>query len=333
MNNKERKIFWDTLCSLKGENIPDESQRLSKVIRTPQKIYRFRSISNNSLEGLRSNRLYFSTADNYDDPFDSYSYIDWDKVADEIRQEFDNQSAKESTFSALQSLFGVPIEQITQFFNSKSIDTWSQFGINIMHEIRKDIQKNQLSICFTEKDLNEVLWLKYAGNHKGFVLEYDTSNDSMFLCGKMRKCKSCQSANMNYPLYPVYYSNRKYDATEYAKSVAMFKVITNFHPNIQQLFMHNLKNMTWQQERISLIKRKCHKYDKEWRMLYSQYCNMNNAKNRPFIVYIPSSVTIGLKTGQSEKNLIITLAKEAGIPKVYQCIINKRDKLDKKQIL
>lgn len=84
MTSKERKKFWEVLISLTGQNIPEECETLSKTIKYPKKLYRFRKADIKSLEALRTNRLYFSSAAYYDDPFDSFCSINWNTVAEGI---------------------------------------------------------------------------------------------------------------------------------------------------------------------------------------------------------------------------------------------------------
>lgn len=86
MNNAEMEEYWRTLSSLTGENIPDEISLLMTKIRYPRFLYRYRPINNNNLDALRTNKLYFSTASNYDDPFDTFLHIDVEK----LRQEFES---------------------------------------------------------------------------------------------------------------------------------------------------------------------------------------------------------------------------------------------------
>ena len=76
MTNEERTLFWKTLSSFNGEQVDLESKVLGEVLKYPHYLYRFRAVSNSTLDGLRTNRLYFSTADKYDDPFDTFLYID-----------------------------------------------------------------------------------------------------------------------------------------------------------------------------------------------------------------------------------------------------------------
>lgn len=72
MNNSERERFWNTLCSLDGIDAIEDSKKLQETIVYPKNIYRYRPVSVRSLEALKNNKLYFSTSNYYDDPFDTF---------------------------------------------------------------------------------------------------------------------------------------------------------------------------------------------------------------------------------------------------------------------
>ena len=76
MDNKERKAFWNKLLSLRGDNYIEESNELQKTINYPKYLYRYRPLTIKSLEALQTNKLFFSTANYYDDPFDTFINID-----------------------------------------------------------------------------------------------------------------------------------------------------------------------------------------------------------------------------------------------------------------
>ncbi len=325
MNNKDRKIFWDTLCSLQGIDLIQEGQMLRQTIKMPKHLYRFRPVSINSLESLRTNTMYFSTADHYDDPFDSYSYIDWDYVSRQLQDAYNDTTRLQIMAKSIQDTFNIPADNMIATIKGIPYDQWISYSTTILEESRKEIQKRQLSICFTEQCNNEVLWLKYASNHNGFALEYQISEDFLSI--------SDSTTPFHYFLYPIYYSNQKYDASEYAKNVAYQLLAMYSHPLLKNYILHNLPILNWHYERIGLIKHKCHEHDKEWRILYPVIMpSPEIEKQRPKMERKPSSVIIGIRTGKSEKNLIISLAKEAGIPNIYQLTIDKNGKFVKKLV-
>ena len=86
MNNQERQIFWDKLTSLKGKDIDSDIHELLSTIKFPQFLYRYRPINVNTLDSLQTNKLYFSSAAYYDDPFDAYLKIDYKKIYEDLKQ-------------------------------------------------------------------------------------------------------------------------------------------------------------------------------------------------------------------------------------------------------
>ena len=72
MDSEQRKAFWETLLSLDGNDVEVDRKKLDKKILPPRFLYRYRPVNIKTLEGLRTNRLYFSTANYYDDPFDTF---------------------------------------------------------------------------------------------------------------------------------------------------------------------------------------------------------------------------------------------------------------------
>lgn len=316
MDAQSREKFWNTLCSLDGVDVKQDSQKLTDVIQYPKYLYRFRPVSFSSLDGLQSNKLYFSSADHYDDPFDSFLHIDIPRIENEVKAFFNARKSWEPLLDRLSSMFGISKEQLGTYFSTLELGPTQNMIIGILEQIQHIVQSEMQSICFCEsKDgLNEQLWLKYAENHGGFVLEYDMTDNDAFLCGKQKMCENCRAKDLHYPVYPVYYATEKYDATTFARNTAIVKASAFCPKPVQDIILEGVPASRWERERIALIKKKCHEYDEEWRMIYS-----GQAGNRPYVCWRPSSVMLGLKMSPEKKNLVFTLSKVAGIPHVYEC--------------
>ena len=179
------------------------------------------------------------------------------------------------------------------------------------------------SVCFSEEGFNEVLWLKYADQHKGFVQIYDLENDDNLLCGKQEKCANCGIKNYGTPLYPIYYTDTPYDATNFAKFVMLRKIGEITKSPIPPEFYEGIGSTLWEPERITLIKKECHKYDKEWRMI------TGSIMTPPIMMeWIPSGIILGLRMEPAEENLVVSMAKEAGVKNIYKSVINAKNELD-----
>ena len=325
MDAAGRKAFWDVLCSLDSSD--DEAlNKLKKAAPWPEELCRFRAVNENSLLQLQNNEQFFSTAAYYDDPFDSYFRIDIQTLQDRfcaLRREFD-QGDRGIFKQCLKAFgFGAHLEEAIQSMESTNVDMdWLKLSLN---DARNLVREQIYSICFCEDAMNEAIWLKYAEQHKGFVQVYDFNAPSTWLCGKEEKCAKC-GVNTNPPwIFPVYYANEMYNGTQYAMSLLVRAKLSKFLSTVPELGEKSLLlSAVWQKERISLIKKECHCYDREWRMLLP-----TPYTNRPRIKLKPKSVIIGLRTPEYHRRLIISAAKIAGIREIYQAYINEKNQLDK----
>lgn len=233
-------------------NIKQDGQALSNVISYPQYLYRFRPVSFSSLDGLQSNKLFFSSADHYDDPFDSFLHIDIPEVENEVRKVFEMKSSWGPRIEEFSKLFGVPQEQLYNFVSSLDMEQTKKMTLEILQQIPNIVQSEMQSICSSEDGFNEQLWLKYAENHNGFVLEYDLMDDAAFLCGKQNVCEQCHTKDFSFPIYPVYYSSGKYNATIFARNTAVVKASMYFPKPIQDMIISGAPASSWERERITL---------------------------------------------------------------------------------
>ncbi len=92
MNEKQLKSYWNTLLGLSGkqEALEEERKTLLATVDYPKSLFRFRPVTESSLEELENNYMYFSSADHYDDPFDTYMRTDIPKllkIADDIKSD------------------------------------------------------------------------------------------------------------------------------------------------------------------------------------------------------------------------------------------------------
>lgn len=292
MTEQELENYWNTLLGLSGaiDKIDQERKTLLSTIKYPNSLFRFRPVSESSLGALEKNCMYFSSANYYDDPFDSYLQVDKSKINESFKLVRDGHHFFENIFRKL--FPELPIDNI----DFKSIEPNLDSFTRKVNKLRNVLQSSLYSICFCENVENEVLWLKYAENHKGFVLEYSLCDDTV---------NGIWNSNLHANILPVHYSKDKFDAYDYAVyNLALLAVKDN--PKIYNEL--NFKAIGWENTKLSVIKKICHKYDKEWRII-----PLYILLQREFIHWMPRSVTIGLRTPEYKKRLIISAAQVAGI--------------------
>ena len=304
---------------------------------SPAKLCRYRSVSPNNLEALRTNKLHFSTSDYYDDPFDTFLHIDTAVIRREIKSAMTTPSSFEMLVF-LKEKYGLTIPN--EILAEISKDTNFEFAFNnaksyIQRNVRNVMRRTMQSICFSESEYNETLWLKYANDHKGFVQIYDMNDIKALICGTLTDCNKCPMGDRSFYFYPVYYSNKKYDATILQMVCGCFNVKTNcsarrFIGKYRKRYGKTFSSKCLGREKITLIKKYCHHYDEEWRLLTAIFIqNSNNSKL--YIKWIPSKLILGLNMTESDKSLVASIALQAGIKEVTEMYINDNDNLaDKK---
>lgn len=323
MDANGRKAFWDALLNAKLDN-PQSIEALRQAATPPRLLCRFRPVSEKSLLQLQENKLYYSSADYYDDPFDTYFYIDLTNLKRFVETLKQMLAGKNETvmkgLEAVAPLLNVSSESLVQSL-THTVPDFSELR-GQLEVIRNNIQKQLFSICFCENPCNETLWLKYADNHRGFVQIYDLSCETTFLCGKEEICRNCPSGQHPPQFYPVFYSDERYDASKFALGCRMMQDTHwgTLAPLVQQLI---LKDMAWEVERISLIKKKCHEYDQEWRMLRPQI-----ACGRTYVKMRPCRVIAGLRMPEYQCRLVHSAATVAGISDIRKMYIDDSDRLN-----
>lgn len=325
MSSEERKKFWDTLCSLDGQDVENEIKRLLATIKFPRFLYRYRSVNNKSLSALIENKLYFSTSDYYDDPFDTYIRIDRNLVLEGIKQEVEDLRSNENRLSGFSDYLGISKEECEKFLTDKTAEFIGNTSYDFFKRIRRELRKEIYSVCFSDTWKNENLWLKYADQHKGFAVVYDRSDDSSWLCGTETECFNCMNKDLNAYIYPMCYSDEKYDATIYARDYAVHRLLLNLNNSYTNPLLQFVPDHPWEKEKITLIKKKCHEYDAEWRAILSTPYYLNAPVYKK---WKPYGVILGLNMEADSRKIVINAAETAGITGVFQVGISDDDELD-----
>lgn len=308
MTEEELDNYWSTLLSLSGERnkVEEDRKKLLESFKYPKSLFRFRSVSDNSLTALQENKMFFSSASHYDDPFDTYLRVDILKLISNIKNTIEKTPISYEQFHIL-----LPGFSKEQFLRAQDNAQSPELFYNRSIELREYMQNNTYSICFCEEVQNEVVWLKYAENHKGFVIEYSITDELI---------ESVWNEGYKANLFPVYYSSDGYDASNYFNCKVAYAALGKVkNTSLLEALMQTDK-ICWESVKISTIKKKCHKEDKEWRLL-----PIDTLEKREFIIWKPKSVTIGLRTPEYMKKLIVSAAQIAGISEFYQMIIDEHD--------
>ena len=331
MNSDERKIFWDKLISLKGEDLDGEAKELLKTLKYPPFIYRYRAVNVNTIDCLQTNKLYFSSSAYYDDPFDTYLTIDYKKIYEQLKQTEKWKESAVTEFIQICKDKGIDDKKIGQMAGiARGLSTDDAINVLIpffKKIIQPQIRNASMSICFAECGINETMWLKYADQYHGFCLMYSLVAERKFMINKQERCPRCQIFNVGTPLYPMYYSDTRYDATKYGYNLAHNFFLRQCYPSMsEEEISKRLDACIWERERVTLIKSKCHEYDQEWRIILPISCS------HALLYWVPYGIILGLRTSKSDTDIIIRAAKSAGVKHLFKSYIDDNGQLDAEEI-
>jgi hypothetical protein len=160
----------------------------------------------------------------------------------------------------------------------------SEVALAFMNSIAKDIQTNYQVCCFTERIESVAMWAHYADGHKGFAVEFDSG--VLTLAGE---------AEM---LWPVYYSDNMFDATDCMAQVYIDK--QRFNPFFG-IAASICKSSEWS-------------YENEWRSIIPIG---NSEPGHIRTLPKPKGIYLGLAIEPGTEELILSIAQNPHIP-VYR---------------
>ena len=126
-------------------------------------------------------------------------------------------------------------------------------------------------------------------------------------------------------IYPMCYSDEKYDATIYARDYVVHKLLVNLNNSYTNPLLQFVPDHPWEKEKITLIKKKCHEYDAEWRAILSTPYYLNTPVYKK---WKPYGVILGLNMEADSKKLVVNAAETAGITGIFQVGISDSDELE-----
>lgn len=298
--NKRFKQKLETtvlLQSLPPEEILRRFQIIENEVRphVPEQLFRFRSADPYSVESFEHNTITLCSADLFPDRFDSVVYVDKNKIREDVNLGFD-WNFLESIVDEVQQTGRLPEALVYLYGEANARYLVSLYTKASKKEIvagleysRKHIQQQildnisplatqQISVtrqnketkiaCFTEDIHSAHMWDRYADGYRGFALEYD-------LRGPIIGEETEEPDEKVYPaLYPVIYSDTKYDATD----IVIWNVINELWTSIEQSSLPFPDLLYWY--KAFLYKDAAsYSHEREWRFM----CTCKKSRDSKFM--------------------------------------------------
>lgn len=277
-------------------------------------IFRYRSVTENNMDALRSGRLYFSTPDNFNDPYDNLMYANLGQICSDI-------------CGNLEYRMDGYLEEAKQHFPYESFITYNFWNgprkeelvkqhlglfLTYVEEIKENIRKNVKIICFSEKFDSILMWSHYADYHKGYLLVYDKEE----LRSSQKYTKNGILSEKKTRLEKVEYVTEKLDLTEAVENYVRYEIL----PNMGDIEKQDGKIAVTKLREFVIQKAKEWEYEKEWRLI-PRIISLEEESELCYIVCKPKGIILGAKCSEENRKLIIDIAEENDIP-VYRMLLN-----------
>lgn len=298
----------------------------------PQKLFRFRTCTTDSIISLQSGTIALCTAHSFKDKYDSLIYVNKGEIIDGITK-FINSNMMDEMYKSIEDGSAIPIFET--LFGKEKVDQILEENLKLSSDERKQkfyenanqmlshiignidsqidyIRKDRLTkiACFTEDIQSLYMWDSYGDGYKGFALEYGFREFHLKTCQSCPKQATCNELYKNYTnLFPILYSDKRYDATLNVLNLICRNVlnswgINNPLPPIGQLYWYK-----------SYLYKNAVDYghEKEWRMI----TRCPNQQNSDFAI-IPDYQTLkaiyyGPNMERRYKNFLRIIAKQMNL--------------------
>lgn len=286
----------------KREELEIEKAFWIKAAHLPKAIFKFRSVSEYSLENLRNDTVWLCSPDKYNDPYDCQATISTRELM------FSRAEIPEHFFDKLKGL--MPEEQLSAALSSENpfdevvrrvVENDPQVrdrDPNELIEVLKnavdhvlgprfrsplEAVRQSIRMCsFSTENDNILMWSHYANNHQGFCIEYEV--------------KSLPQIAQRL-LFPVVYSKKLFDATKFFISAK--NEIAEFN-NLYGVLQAIYKAEEWS-------------YEHEWRLVFNHGI-MTADQN--FELTKPTCVYLGARASGEDKARLVDVCQTRGIPLV-----------------
>lgn len=324
MNRQEFKDILDSITIPEG---CDEKQMLQDLHplnvallqMIPERLYKYRTCCPNHINAFKKDEVWMATSDLFNDPFDTLVQCDSQEMINALSAVEDPLVLQAmATYVANGGTIPEPVNNMLSDEDRKTTQNMAEcfvankgynnldsaslqqaklqmvLGLSITPTI---MQHESTSVCFSE-DINSILmWSHYSEYHQGFALGYDLRP---FLFPNKEKLG----------LFPVVYSNQRYNATQY---------LCYWIGKLMKLPFKNQDILA--QIKLLLYKSKEWEYEKEWRLINGHNKDVLKKCAEPRII-LPNSIYYGCHISEENRKQLHEIAIEKNLQEFQMRIDN-----------
>lgn len=273
------------------------------IANLPDTLFRFRPINGFSLDSFRNKSITVCHPSVFPDKYDSLIYVNTDEqyLTNELSLQADNLSRY--GISAPHDL----ISNLIKLMKEKASSHQAFLKSNPFMRIA----------CFTERVDSKFMWDNYGGGYKGFALEYDVR----------KYCIEAAKSESKVNLYPVIYTNERYDSTEDSLFATAWDLVPPDNPMIMEIMKKGCPGpdqLFWYR---SYLYKSAEEYsrEKEWRLIHSTIESTSQGAYRDIPDYDSvKAIYYGPDISTKDKNALHEIALQRGIEEYNVVVANSR---------
>lgn len=285
VRNLIEKFSASTMSAVKVTDFLNDKQ-----LHIPSKLFKIRTCSKFALENLASKTLHLSVAEDFNDPYDTAFWVDFNRLmAEEAVSSFgfseDEIATALSVPDPMQGAYELTMEHLERNLEMGEFilshrPIADKYQNEILPKLIHDL-KTSYKICSLSERIDSMLmWSHYGYNHTGFAMEYDYTR-----------------LHRNHPstlsLWPVAYTDKLIDITDIVR-------VQRHRGDFNNLFgvpASLCKAMDWQ-------------YEHEWRLVWP-----DGQEERGMSMPAPlKAVHLGARIAPEDEEKIIGICSTLDIP-------------------
>lgn len=321
-DNNWVKEFLDCLLDQSHENMEILKSQAIKLNNLPKSIFKYRPDNKNSINNLETDTVWLTSANHYNDPYDSSVTLDFRQLlnnipTDDIKELVDNAGVRNylneieietanKTASPIDAIFQKIMDKdpnIKKDQQSEILKVLHSACDHIMLESLEDLNnymQKGIKICsFSTNSSSLIMWGHYSSSHTGFCIEYDLTQIAKF-------------EQLLLALYPVIYSNGLFDATKYFNESMKKKGFNNLFGILAALH----KSPEWS-------------YEEEWRLVLPLG---PEEPSRDYQMPTPKAIYLGSRMSEENKNKVAKIAISKGITIYEMRLSTSKFELESKDV-
>ena len=242
MKQADYQILLNNTHLWSNQPISEQENSLCPILdyvyhNTPKKLFRFRDCSERSFDAFSKDQIWTSSGDTMNDDFDARMFFrieeleEWIEKQNAVRSFEELLKFESETGEIPQSIKIIlpNIELLLQQTRTMPKEKFAEIEARLKtiligncgsyrESLIQAVQQSSIFACFSSNIKSPLMWGHYANSASGFAIAYDFKDHALFDDDSFSKQYTCE-------LYPILYTNQRFDATDYAKNMWLYHII------------------------------------------------------------------------------------------------------------